>query len=364
MAKKLNNFVLIYNLDMEKERCALLKERNQELTTYCEQKYKDTSLEDLSSFNKSLFKSIKTFIEFLTIHSEHIPNRYNFNIFIFGDLNLLVTQNKQILADIVEKVNILQETVEERKIIIKIHFMTSTFEYIKPVVEQSTIVFEEIFTTYCNKGQTNVIFLSGHGISYQKPLLSSIHDVPDIYTMNNLQYDLDGLAYFDINSLHIKINIYYLIDKINILQHRGDKNYIIIPEICYASNFFNYLDNSSVLEKLHLTNLEGIVPTTCGKRALSESRGYKILILLLTLNNEQLTYVTANIQTADEKFEIKKFHEFEYTYEFNMKKPIEKGNLSYLDDDYVHDGFSGGYKHKYLKYKQKYLKLKMKLLQI
>lgn len=252
-------------------------------------------------------------------HVEYIPNSSLFNIFIFGNLNQLTQQNKKILANIVNNIILLNLQLQDQKIFIEIHFMTSYFEYYNEEsarierIEQSIIPFENIFTTYCNKGNTNIIFLSGHGDIYQRPLLSTVHDVPDMYTirtsdMNTFKYPLVGLSYFDLHSLHsldIKINIYYLIDKINILNHIGDKNYIIIPETCHASNFFNYQqDNSSVLRNLILTNVEGIVPMACGKRDLSHKRASSILISLLTIDSKELKYVTDNVKT--EKLEIKK----------------------------------------------------------
>ena len=234
--------------------------------------------------------------------------------------------------------------------------MSSDFEIDDISEVKSQLEFKDIFEIYCNRGKTNIIFLFGHGIDYQLPLLPPYNESEYTYTMDNgVNYDLVGLSYFnihDLNEYNIKINIYYLINKIGIFKH-PEKNYIIIPEMCYSSQFFNGTSRNgkirNVLTELELTNIEGIVATSCGIRDLSSSRSSMILNLLLKINNQPLKYIIDTIKAElYEQLELKGYHELEYKY---IGHP-------------PHLSLVGGYKQKYLKYKQKYIQLKMNLLQI
>jgi len=346
--KKIDNFVWIIQLDMHKEAMAIAQP-------------------DHAAFNNAVLTEVLNILKHIDVSGiEWCESRVNFNIFIFGDVNLFVEQNKKLFDEILQRVQSIKTKKEHFNL--NIHLMSRA--YIKSESENypvSDVTLENIFS-YFNLGDGNVIILDGHGFPIKN-------------TVTREGLDISELSFFPIHRLgymSYNINAFTILDKIRL--NDPSKNYIIIPLMCHGGEFIKqeYING--------FNNVQFMLPAQCG--TLGQSTFHRQIILhLLYADSQTLSEI---IESLTFKFIILNNSRNQYSgscqhYEFFIiqqsisrqksadwvSDPDSDDAIDFNDDNSIifsDDEGSGNHTNssqkKYLKYKQKYLKYKQKYLQL
>ena len=323
--KVIDNFVWIIQLDMVKEKLAHTHIGDPDRLYLFNNVFLKEVLKILKNFNDNYQKyDIK-------------DAELDFNIFIFGDVNLLGIENQEVVHEILEIEKVLTKDITNtinKDIKIKIHLMSKL----------PLITLEDIYSHYFNLGKVNVIVLEGHGLSIERPLVDLSPAAKKLFLetssimFNEKRIDISDLSQFSIhtNSGIVKINAYTILDKI-----KKEKEYIIIPLMCFGSDF---------IKDPIPRNVTFMLPNTCGTIGQSLNNS-EIILRLLYANGETLQKINENKLTFN--FKILNNNENTYigVYPHTFSISRQSSTAAFFNSDYDSE-------KKYLKYKQKYLQLK------